>query len=440
MYSRIIFAGVTLLLVAAIVVFPNLREVSTLNLAGTAKRRRRSRSLPSPSKRDVAKQRQREVRQKYLYYYSHSGISNQLLGLARAAQLCFSTNRILILPPVLPHYGEFPEEFLSFHGRTAGGGCNPYEQSATFIVAARYDAVLCKRNQYNYPKFSEIINISELSRLMNVTMIELGDFIKYKPRLASKHFIRRRTRDQLIDLDGSCTVNYRRSYSEMIDFFEANFSNDTVAIIPSAFVVRNTNSESTKFGSSVAAFPPSPKLGRVLQFIREHLPPRYIGVHVRSPDHHQFNCSSETMLPLLSEIQKEAASITAMNESRSGSGIQGNKSKTQNVFLAGNSRKALECFKRILREAGFNTFVLDDFFVRNTQSHVFETIKVERGVLSALLDQIIVSRGQRIVTRSELGVSTFQGLIKMRHQNANGADRSMQHGSSHLVDSEGGSG
>ena len=206
MYSRIIFAGVTLLLVAAIVVFPNLREVSTLNLAGTAKRRRRSRSLPSPSKRDVAKQRQRQVRQKYLYYYSHSGISNQLLGLARAAQLCFSTNRILILPPVLPHYGEFPEEFLSFHGRTAGGGCNPYEQSATFIVAARYDAVLCKRNQYNYPKFSEIINISELSRLMNVTMIELGDFIKYKPRLASKHFIRRRTRYQLIDLDGSCTM------------------------------------------------------------------------------------------------------------------------------------------------------------------------------------------------------------------------------------------
>lgn len=434
MHSRIIFVGGTLLLAVVIDIFLNLRQTSTLNLPATIRiRSGRRGSLPSPSKRDAAKQRRREVRQKYLYYYSHSGISNQLLGLARSAQLCFSTNRTLILPPVLPHYGEFPEEFPAFHGRTAGGGCNPYEQSANFIEAARYDAVLCKRNQYNYPTFSEIINISELSRLMNVTMIELGDFIRYKPRLASKHFIRRRTSDRLIDLDGSCTVNYRRPYSEMIDFFEANFSNDTVAIIPSAFVVRNTNSESTKFGSSVAAFPPSSKLGRALQYVRDRLPPCYIGVHVRSSDHQWFNCSSELMLPLLSEIQKEAASIMAMNESKSGSGIDGNCNNTPSVFFAGNSRKAVFCFTRILREAGFNTFVLEDFFGGNTQLHVFQMIKVERGVLFALLDQFIVSLGQRIVTRSEVGVSTFQGLIKMRHQKANGADRSIQHGSSHLV-------
>ena len=41
--------------------------------------------------------------EQYLYYFTHSGWSNQLTALYHAAQLAYSTNRTLIVPPILSH-------------------------------------------------------------------------------------------------------------------------------------------------------------------------------------------------------------------------------------------------------------------------------------------------------------------------------------------------
>jgi len=40
---------------------------------------------------------------RYLLFYSHSGFSNQLIGMERVAYLALATNRTLVLPPVVPH-------------------------------------------------------------------------------------------------------------------------------------------------------------------------------------------------------------------------------------------------------------------------------------------------------------------------------------------------
>ena len=64
-------------------------------------------SIPSD---DVAKNKTQHSfqaaqgrRRRYLLYYSHSGFSNQLIGLDRALWLAEWSNRTLVLPPVLPH-------------------------------------------------------------------------------------------------------------------------------------------------------------------------------------------------------------------------------------------------------------------------------------------------------------------------------------------------
>jgi hypothetical protein len=43
------------------------------------------------------------VEDKFLVYASHSGFSNQVLGLARAAILATLSRRVLVVPPILPH-------------------------------------------------------------------------------------------------------------------------------------------------------------------------------------------------------------------------------------------------------------------------------------------------------------------------------------------------
>jgi hypothetical protein len=67
-------------------------------------------------------------RDKFLVYASHSGYSNQILGLASAAILARFANRVLVIPPVLSHYQ------IVFGGFAR---CNPEGQSKAIFEAVR---------------------------------------------------------------------------------------------------------------------------------------------------------------------------------------------------------------------------------------------------------------------------------------------------------------
>jgi hypothetical protein len=94
--------------------------------------------------------------QQYLYYFSHNGFSNQMIGLARAMQLAYTTNRILILPPLLSH-----------HARVPGEGCTRYEMDRV-LMYAKQDVETCMNSPNSHIRFSEIVDIEKLSEATGV--------------------------------------------------------------------------------------------------------------------------------------------------------------------------------------------------------------------------------------------------------------------------------
>ena len=82
--------------------------------------------------------------ERYLLFFSHSGISNQFLGLEGAAYLAFATNRTLVLlPPVLPHVTADTDDlkYPNFTSKAAGGGCGPYAGYHRFISSYVHEYV-----------------------------------------------------------------------------------------------------------------------------------------------------------------------------------------------------------------------------------------------------------------------------------------------------------
>lgn len=333
--------------------------------------------------------------QKYLFYYSHSGFSNQLKGLARAAQLAHSTNRTLILPPILPHKGD------GAGARSAGSGCMPYNNSGYHIRIAKLDATKCLGVPKNtkHVKFSEIIDLSKLSQTTNVSFVDLCEFVEKEPVLTLQYF-HQESPVQKIDLDGQCTIQHRRPYSKMVNHFQSIFSNSTVAIIPSAFRVRATNSQSKAFKRNFLVYPPSFNLLAAIHSVRARLPPDYIGLHMRYEDEYNFECSSEKKTEVLDMIQHENLAMMEKDETNG----------TSSVFIASSSQKAVTCYKQFLRDAGSRTFCLND--VVEKDSAVLASIKAPLGTIYLVLDQIMVSLGNRVVLHSKMGGSTFQDVIK----------------------------
>ena len=117
--------------------------------------------------------------EQYLYYSTHSGWSNQLTALYRAAQLAYSTNRTLIVPPILSH------KTTNDMGNARSGNfalrCGPGH-----LDYVKFDAEECLKSpdESSHVKFSEIINMTQLSQSTNVPFTDLCDFVKEKPALA----------------------------------------------------------------------------------------------------------------------------------------------------------------------------------------------------------------------------------------------------------------
>ena len=80
-----------------------------------------------------------------------------------------------------------------------------------------------------------------------------------------------------IDLSGRCALKCDagackgplRSYTEMVEHFKTIFErDDTVAIIPSAFILHNSNSHSKDFRLNVFSYPPTSNLLGILHILR----------------------------------------------------------------------------------------------------------------------------------------------------------------------------
>lgn len=376
-------------------------EQSSLSIASIHGRSNFKRCISMDLSREKFGVERNGTKSSYLYYYAHSGFSNQLIGLAKAAQLAYYTNRTLILPPVLPH-----------NARSAGSDCTPYKKSIKFIGMAKDDAKRCMHYPRKHEKFSEIMDVSKISQATGVQFIDLKDFIELEPELTSQYFLQADTSLHLIDLGGKCTLNYTRPYSELVDYFQTLYSNHSVAIIPSAFAIKSEDSQSYFFRDQFLAFPPSHQLSTVLQGIyREEGPTslhdNYIGVHVRYTDNYKFSCSAESKTNALHKIRHEMVSVVEEND----------RNNTPVVFFASSLPTAVICYKMFLKKAGIPTFDLEDLLV-GCPDVMLSKVNVQKSILFPVLDQIIVSLGIKIVFIQSHGTkrSTFQNAIELRHK------------------------
>jgi hypothetical protein len=380
-------------------------------------------SLPQKEGSTVHQHQQQQQNQ-YLYFYTHSGFSNQLFGLVHASQLAHATNRTLILPPILPHYGKDNDFPGGFKGRKAGAGCAPYQSSTQFVAVAQNDAKICAAIS-NYAKYSEIADISKLSQAVDVDFIELDDFIKKEPELTQKYFYEKRPSSspsrQRIDLDGKCTVGYTRPYSEMVEYFQMIYSDDAVAILPSTFVMGNKNSESEHFQQQILAFPLSSNMLDLIKEVFARLPQississnetdySYIGTHIRYNDGYNFDCIKEDKIAFLERIHEESSCHE--------SALVMKQNSTVSIYFASNLHVASKCYKDFFEnDTSFEIFALDDLLVGQVSDEKFAAVHVQNDTILLLLDQIMVSLGRQITLKNYLSFeSTFHSAILSRHE------------------------
>eukprot|EP00978_Attheya_sp_CCMP212_P025701 scaffold83182_cov58-Attheya_sp.AAC.1 len=196
---------------------------------------------------------------RYLVYFSHSGFANQIVGLRNAAILAYSTNRTLVLQPLLPHTPkDTPKIFKNYKSQAAGPRCKPYKHDAKFIEIVKRGAADAAGDGQLFPSFSELVDFDEIEKRSGIHFVDLPDFMNEKNH--STKFWHEGNRRK-VEYDGECTLNYTRTYPDMVKVFEDNFSTDpTIAVIGSAFIINNKpenlgfSDEQLFFG-----FPPSKK-------------------------------------------------------------------------------------------------------------------------------------------------------------------------------------
>ena len=323
----------------------------------------------------------------FLYYHSHShNWSNQLVGLAHAAQIAYETNRILILPPIIEH-----------HDRNVGVKGSPRCQHCLMPQVyedAKLDAKKCADNEH--VSFKEIMDLSQLSKSTGVRFVDLCEFVASEPTLAAEYFFQqhqRKSHPEIIDLDGKCTFGQTRSYPEMVNHFNSIFSDDNVALIPSAFATESLNSQSKAFLENVLAFHPSSDLMALQQLLLDHIGQPYASARSRRGDYadnHRFVCSDERKQVLLDWIQQENSSTPRKI---------GAKENTYLAFFASSSQEAAVC-KQFFDDAGLQAFTLSDLLVEEDASQMLSSMKVSAEIVAPILDRLLVSLGNKVTLES----------------------------------------
>jgi len=198
-----------------------------------------------------------------------------------------------------------------------------------------------------------------------------------------------------IDLSGRCALKCKtgpveackgslRSYTEMVEHFGTIFGrDDDVAIIPSAFILENSNSHSKDFQSNVFSYPPTSNLLGILRILRNRLPTNYIGVHLRyrddvdwaDDDEIAFQCSGEMAgkAEVLDMIRHGHLTMIEQNKAAANS--------TPSVYFASNSQEAMKCYKQFFNDEGVEAFSLNDLLARerNSTREFFSAIKASKA-------------------------------------------------------------
>ena len=417
-------------------------------------------SLRNTEKMETKKKKEK----KYLIFFSHSGFSNQLLGLQRAGQLAYFTDRVLVLPPVLPHqrsthWSDLRYNFFGTEARMCPSNVKQKKEWTDFMYRTMLlNAVKAVNNTHRFPSWRALIDFDILTNETNggLEVIDLPEFMT--------DICHGRTdlisfgKEKIYQYDGRCDDPQGKAlpYNRMLERFYSNFHNntDSIAYIGSGFNLKSTipKQDPVKYVLDRAfnAFSPSIELSEVFNHLRSKLPPEYGGAHVRLPDDESWLSLSQRRRRESLKVNKNSGStinwdilhcppaidpnvIKVYDElmKKMKNGMTNSTSTPVNWFIGTSHKHAKACFELYMKKAklfddgetlqnankNITVFTLSDLMDSDPfASTMAENIQTERSTLGLVLDQLLLSSATTLqtVSKDSFG-STFQGLINKRH-------------------------
>jgi hypothetical protein len=324
--------------------------------------------------------------------------------------LAHSTQRTLILPPLLPHIGS--KTHTKFGGRP---GKNFKDANN---IAIQDGKSVMNINRTEFPSWSEILDYELLTESTGVHVVDVWDFVRTEFGGTLLNFT--------TAIDDMPTIT---SWMEFIDDFNTHFENQTVALIGSAFnLIDEDNAfkvydEQTfeRIRRATLCFTPNNKLLDLIRASITRIPKHYVGVHIRFGDLYRLSECDEK-----SANEEFAKLITSIRNA--------NVTKNSAIYLGSKDNNAKRCFDGHSR-FDYRVFTLSDitsplpvdekFEVYNISAVIpsitdaMDAINLDAGTKYLLVDLILVSLGHsyffsRISFRPSM--STFQTIIEQRHQ------------------------
>ena len=412
---------------------------------------------------------------KFLYYYSHSGFGNQLLGLLRAAQLAHATHRVLILPPVLPFNGnanDKVEKFLQWPARGVGKLCKAvqhYAQQSELAIQdvsrvlqqqqqqQQHQNLMAASNNNNYtnldyyeffPSYQQFMDITAENLPLGLEMMDLPEFIRSPWYIPTEQWCHGSIHAITLTRGkkGKCRVEYG-AYEEFLQALKNQLDpqgtrhnqNCQVLVMGSAFALQHNSSKSNVLLSStllllhdfVMGFVP-PRHNHFLEIVQrlyQKLPQDYIGVHVRVGDEIRPNnpCGDGNGARRNLYQQLVDQMLLQQEEEANASGRPKNitTTTTTTILIGRVNRFSKSCLEHSIKELlpsnhprSFQVTTVQELLAAvhsNKERRWINQIPLEPSELHLLLDQILIALASRVYMTSTLQ-STFQQIIQGRHQ------------------------
>jgi hypothetical protein len=204
---------------------------------------------------------------------------------------------------------------------------------------------------------------------------------------------------------------------EMFNQRHKNKRNCNVAVLGSAFAIRNSFSEFDKNASHLFhdffyGFRTPDKLSTLLKHIYAKLPKGYIGVHVRVEDRTPAQMKDKTQFPPCGDkngtLYKNVLERIFVGDS--------NETAPASVLIGRVNSNSKNCFQKFAKGRCNVTTVNDIVDGDEEIQRLIDNIHLEKSTIYLLLDQFLIALAERIEMESFYPVSTFQINIRERHR------------------------
>jgi hypothetical protein len=401
----------------------------------------------------------------FLVFYSHSGYSNQLMGLQRAAQFAYATNRILVLPPVLPHGKNDAQRYRQWRPGSAVSGCRAYQSVPQHQAGVlKHASIASKLSDWSeFPSFHSIMDFDVLTRHTGLQVVDLDEFMKQQRKpdtmnMTREHFpdwyfqayntstrswcdgnIPRKT-FKVEDLEKGCEVEPPLPYNALTEEFyhklsaqhaSNNFSKGEeynkdcrVANIGSGFLLRNEFDDPTKkiFDEFFGNYPLVSPWNEILRMIMASIPDQsFMGVHVRTQDV-EDGCPYLLYRGVAEElVNKLEASGKKNNDTKSNNQpslvVIGRVNMNSKTCMVDALRKEMGARNSSIPMPAVKTVsdLIDTHPQHEQLNKLTSTIALETSTVNLLLDQFILAMARDLIMKCAYSGSTFQVLISNRN-------------------------